>query len=119
MRTAFKGQVFTTPMQWDSMLEQLENMHKNETFRSVPITGEALVARVQIAIRSGLIELNRYIKQATIRRPIIERLIKMWHDVGHPDFQQLNWVVVREKIGNLTLTDEPTVPIGIVSIIND
>ncbi len=44
------------------MLQQLRRMNEEETFRCVPVVGEALAARVQIAIASGLVDLNRCLK---------------------------------------------------------
>ena len=38
-RTAFKGQVFSAPMDWTSMLQQLRRMNEEETFRCVPSSG--------------------------------------------------------------------------------
>ena len=87
VRTAFKGQIFSAPMDWSGMVQQLENMEHNETYRCVPMSGEALAARVQIQIQAGLVDLNRLIKQATVRRHVVVQLIRMWRDAGHPDYK--------------------------------
>ena len=87
VRTAFKGQLFSAPMDWASMVQQLENMELNEAYRCVPVSGEALAARVQIQIQAGLVDLNRLIKQATVRRHVVVQLIRMWRDAGHPDYK--------------------------------
>ena len=68
------------------MVNQLEEMDK-EVYRSFPLSGEALAARVQVQITSGLRDLNKLVKQATVRRHIVEQLIRMWRDRGHPDYQ--------------------------------
>lgn len=68
------------------MVNQLEEMDK-EVYRSFPLSGEALAARVQVQITSGLRDLNKLVKQASVRRHIVEQLIRMWRDRGHPDYQ--------------------------------
>ena len=87
VRTAFKGQLFSAPMDWTGMVKQLEDMEQNEVYRCVPLSGEVLAARVQIQIQAGLVDLNRLIKQATIRRHVVVQLIRMWRDAGHPDYR--------------------------------
>ena len=87
VRTAFKGQLFSAPMDWAGMVKQLENMEHNEAYRCVPVSGEALAARVQLQIQAGLVDLNRLIKQATVRRHVVVQLIRMWRDAGHPDYK--------------------------------
>ena len=74
-------------MDWAGMVRQLEDMEHNEAYRSVPVSGEALAARVQIQIQAGLVDLNRLIKQATVRRHVVVQLIRMWRDAGHPDYK--------------------------------
>ena len=76
-------------MDWSGMVQQLENMEHNETYRCVPMSGEALAARVQIQIQAGLVDLNRLIKQATVRRHVVVQLIRMWRDAGHPDYKDV------------------------------
>ena len=87
VRTAFKGQLFSAPMDWAGMVKQLEAMEHNEAYRCVPVSGEALAARVQIQIQAGLVDLNRLIKQATVRRHVVVQFIRMWRDAGHPDYK--------------------------------
>ena len=84
VRTAFKGQVFSAPMDWSNMVRQLQEHSETHI---VPLSGEALAARVQISIQGGLVDLNRLIKQATIRRNVVVQLIRMWRDRGHPDYE--------------------------------
>ena len=74
-------------MDWAGMVKQLEDMEQNEVYRCVPLSAEVLAARVQIQIQAGLVDLNRLIKQATIRRHVVVQLIRMWRDTGHPDYR--------------------------------
>ena len=56
-RVAFKGQFFSAPMDWPSIVEQFNRMEKEAT-HILPISGVALSARVRIAISAGLTDLN-------------------------------------------------------------
>ena len=58
-RVAFKGQVFSAPMDWASMQQQLAAADKQEVLVSLPVTGAVLAARVQLQIFSGIVELNK------------------------------------------------------------
>ena len=55
-RVAFKGQIFTAPMDWSSIQKQLELLDKGEIAVALPITGAILAARVRISITSGLVD---------------------------------------------------------------
>jgi len=57
-RIAFKGQLFSAPMDWNSLLTQLQKMEAEEIQISLPVLGAVLAARVRISITSGLIDLN-------------------------------------------------------------
>ena len=52
--------------------------------------GAVLAARVRISITAGLVDLNRLIRQATVRRNIVVQLIRMHRDAGHPDYVGLD-----------------------------
>ena len=101
------------------MLQQLRRMNEEETFRCVPVVGQALAARVQIAITSGLVDLNRCLKQATVRRLIVEQLIRMWRDAGHPDFQGISMDRVKGQLQKLAPTDKPTVPPDVLPLVEE
>ena len=85
-RVAYKGQLFSAPMDWSSMVEQLKKLESTETHISLPVTGEVLASRVRIVISSGLMDLNSLLKQATVRRNIVVQLITMHGDARHPDY---------------------------------
>ena len=85
-RTAFKGQLFSAPMDWRSINEQLEQMEKHERVVDLPVTGALLEKRVKISITSGLVDLNKYIQQATVRYDIMVRLIATHKAAGEPDY---------------------------------
>lgn len=62
-------------------------MEKDEAYRCVPLSGEALAARVQVQIQVGPVDLIRLIKQATVRRHVAVQSIRANRDAGHPDYQ--------------------------------
>ena len=66
----FKGQLFSAPMDWQHMLGQLQELDTAPCI-SLPVVGAALAARVQLAISSGLVDLNKHIREATVRRDIV------------------------------------------------
>ena len=63
-RVAFKGQVFSAPMHWADLLDQLDKIEKDEVRIELPVLGEALLSRVRLSITSGLVDLNNH------RRPL-------------------------------------------------
>ena len=54
-RVAFKGQVFSAPMDWSSMIEQLQQMEKKDALIALPHVGAVLASKVRIQISSGLV----------------------------------------------------------------
>ena len=90
------------------MVQQLEQMDKDEAHACVPITGEALAARVQLQITGGLVELNRLVKQATIRRHVVEQLIRMWRDAAHPRYKHAFNKAFYRRLQALSPTEEVT-----------
>ena len=84
-RLAFKGQVFTAPMNWSNIQKQLKEMDADEVAVFLPLLGQVLQARVQVSIASGLVDLNKCLKGATVRRPVVTQLIQIRRDAGHPD----------------------------------
>ena len=74
-RTSFKGQVFSALMDWNQMLVQLDRMENDATPISLPFTGEVLATRVKISIFAGLVDLNKVLKEATVRRHTVVQLI--------------------------------------------
>ena len=104
--------MFSAPMDWSSMVDQLRKLEKDELHISLPVVGEVLAARVRIVIASGLVDLNALIKQATVRRNIVVELIKMHRDAKHPDYN-LELRKVEERAKQLAPTDEPAIPNGL------
>ena len=113
-RVAYKGQIFSAPMNWLDIQKQLEEMDRDAVYVSLPVTKEVLAARVQVAIGSGLVDLNKCIREATVRRPIVVRLIEMHRERMHPDYQQQLMEDVRRRVQELAPTDEPTIPTGLI-----
>ena len=62
----FKGQLFSAPMNWDDFHEQLKELEAHEPHISLPVQGAVLAARVRITIASGLVDLERLLRQATV-----------------------------------------------------
>ena len=118
-RVAFRGQVFSAPMDWNNMLQQLDAMEKETTHISLPLTGEVLAARVQLSISAGLVDLNKIIKEATVRRNVVVQLIRMHKDSGHPDYQRLCMQTVHAKAAELADTDEASIPKGLAEFFNN
>ena len=81
-RTAFKGQLFSAPMDWRSICDQLEALENEERVVDLPVLGEVLEKRVKISSTSGLVDLSRYVQQATVRYDVMVRLIAMHKPLG-------------------------------------
>ena len=118
-RVAYKGQLFSAPMDWSSMMEQLQSMEKEETLISLPVTGAVLAQRVRLAITSGLTELNKCLKQATVRRNVAVQLIRMHRDANHPDYQRQSLRDIDLRARELAPTDEPAIPMGLLEILEE
>ena len=118
-RVQFKGQLFSAPMDWNSITEQLQRMEKQETLISLPVSGAVLAQRVKLAITAGLTDLNKCIQQATIRRNVVVQLIRMQRDAGHPDYQQQDLAKVALRAKMMTPTDDPSIPAGILELLDE
>ena len=105
-RVAFKGQVFSAPMDWSELLDQFEKIDKNEARVELPVLGEALLSRVKLSITSGLVDLNKHMKQATVRRDIVVQLIRMYRDLGHPDYARVYMDRVEQRAKDLAPTND-------------
>lgn len=87
-RTFFKGQLFTAPLNWQELQHQLEKLERTETHISLPVSGGILASRVRITIAAGLVDVNRLLKQATVRRHIVVELIRMRKKHGSSRLQK-------------------------------
>ena len=94
-RVLFRGQMFSAPMDWMGILEQLEKSGTETPLISLPVVGAVLAARVRVTIAAGLVDLNKLLRQATVRRNVVEQLIRMRKEGGHPDYQQVNMQEVK------------------------
>ena len=153
-RIAYKGQLFSAPMDWRNIIEQLQladlwrdtrvqsdgyaasleagrqgalsaelkDMQQAEKYISLPVTGAILAQRVRVVVAAGLVDLNKLLKQATIRRDIVVQLIRMHRDGGHPDYQRGTMEEVELKALQLAADVaggmEPAVPDGIVGMVD-
>ena len=117
-RVLFKGQLFSAPMDWTGILEQLEKSQEDGALISLPVQGSVLAARVRVTIAAGLVELNKFLRQATVRRNVVEQLIRMRKEAGHPDYQHVDMHEVKRRSRELATSDEPATPSGLVEFLN-
>ena len=118
-RVAFKGQVFSAPMDWPDLLDQLEKVEKDEERIELPVLGEALLSRVRLSITSGLVDLNKHMKQATVRRDVVVQFIRMHRDSGHPDYTNVFMERVEQRARELAPTNDPTIPSGLLDVLDE
>ena len=100
------------------MQQQLQAMEDEMTAVVLPVVGSVLASRVQISIASGLVDLNRCIKQVTVRRPVVIQYIRMQRDAGHPDCQKVDMRQAEIHARELADTDEETIPHGLVDVLD-
>ena len=67
-RVFFKGQIFSAPMDWRDIVQQIIDLEHNDRRIVLPITGQLLSARVYLVISAGLVDLNKHLREATVRR---------------------------------------------------
>ena len=80
------------------MLRQLDEMERGESLIALPHVGAVLATMVKLQISSGLVSLNKHIRHATVRRPVVVQLIRMFRDSGHVDYQGLDMDAVRAQV---------------------
>ena len=117
-RGIFKGQLFSAPMDWAGILEQLEKSRETGALISLPVQGAVLAARVRVTIAAGLVDLNNLLRQATVRRNVVEQLIRMRKEAGHLDYQLVDMHEVKRRSRELATSDEPAIPSGLVEFLN-
>ena len=118
-RIAWKGQLLGAAMDGRSMLEQLEKMAKQDTHISLPITGAVLAARMRVVVTSGLVDVGRLLRQATVRRNVVVHLIRMHRDAGHPDYVNVDMRRVNRQAEQLAPTDDAAIPNGLAEFFNE
>ena len=106
-------------MDWSSRLEQFQRIETGEERVALPVLGEFLLARVRLSISAGLVDLNKHIKQATVRRDIVVQLIRMHRDSGDPDYAGINMQSVEKRARELAPTDAPTIPNGLMDVLGE
>ena len=112
-RIAFKGQVFSAPLNQEAILQQLLDLEKQEPL-ALPVGGAVLAARCRLWISSGLTDLNKLLKQATMRRNVVVEYIRMMKATGHTDYKNVEMDEVKRRARCMVPTDEPTIPPEIV-----
>ena len=101
--TAKQGQLFSAPMDWKHIQDQFDAMDVHEV-PMLPVTGGLLQARVGVAISAGLVDLNKVLKQAIVRREIVVQLIQMKKMLGTPIIKKSTW---SEQDGVLKILHRP------------
>ena len=117
-RVAFKGQLFSAPMDWRCVLEQIKEMEESPRIVDLPVTGEILAKRVKVSVTAGLIDLNSLLREATVRYDVIVRLIQMHKDAGHADYTRVNMERVKALAKTLNSSGEPTIPSEIADLLD-
>jgi hypothetical protein len=116
-RVAFKGQVFSAPMDWTSMLQQLDTMDKHSTHGVLPKIGQVLASEVRVSIDAGLVSLKDHIKEVTVRRNVVVQLIRLFKDAEHPDCAKPDMAAVELRSKKLADSHEPSIPNGLAEIL--
>jgi hypothetical protein len=117
-RVAFKGQLYSAPMDWRSIADQLDLLDRDVRVSDLPVVGELLQKRVRLSISSGLVDLNKYLQQATVRHDVMVRLIAMHKAAGKPDYQHLDMRKVEERARMLNASNEPAIPTGLDDVLD-
>ena len=85
----------------------------------MPKTGQILESQVRVCIEAGLVELNKHLREATVRRNVVVQLIRMLKERGHPDYQKQSMPDVEMRAKQLTDSDEPAVPNGLTEVLDE
>ena len=99
------------------MLSELETLAQAEPYISLPVSGAILAQRVRVVVTAGLVDVNKLLRQATVQRKIVIQLIRMHRDANHPDYQRDSLEEIELRARELAPTDEPTIPAGIMDIL--
>ena len=81
------GHVFSAPMELLDIVRELDEVDQTRATVALPHTGKVLVAIVQIHISGSLHGITKYIKQATVRKEIVQRLIILQADSGNRAYE--------------------------------
>ena len=58
----FSGQLFSAPMNWVGILEQLEKAGRDAALVALPVQGAFLAERVRVTIAAGLVEFKKLLR---------------------------------------------------------
>jgi len=117
-RVASRGQVWTAALDWDAIRDQLAELDCREMPTVLPHTGATLAAIVKVRVKHGLIDFNKYLKDATVRRQVVVELIRRLKESGDEDYADQNMDAVRCRAQSLADTDEATIPKGILEMLD-
>ena len=109
-RVGFRGHVYNAPLQWRENMEQIEAIDKREARIALPHVGAVLASIVHVHVSGGLMELNRHLKEITVRRDAVVRLILMLRDSGHVDYRPLDEDSVRAQAAQLADVPDGSTP---------
>jgi len=65
-----------------------------------------------------LVDLNKYIKQATVRFDVMVQLVALHKAAGKPDYQHVNMKRVEERARQLNPSNEAAVPLGLDDVLD-
>ena len=75
------------PMELLDIVRQLDEVDQTRATVALPHTGKVLATIVQIHISGSLQGITKYIKQATVRKGTVQRLIILQADSGNRDYE--------------------------------
>ena len=117
-RVAFKGQVYSAPMDWGSILDQLDALEKQEARVALPVSGAVLTARVRVSLTAGLVDLNSILREATVRRDVVVQYIRLMKQKNHPDYKRIDMAEVQKRAAEMPLTRN-NIPSDVVDLMNE
>ena len=97
--------------------EQLDRVDRHDPRVALSQDGRVLASIVQIQVEGALKNIGKYIREATVRRDVVVRLIQMLKDDGHRDYQHLHMDEVEERARRLTERANQQQPGGMESVI--
>ena len=81
-----RGHLLSFPLDWLSVMQQLDRASVDRRLVSLPHTGSILATLVQVQISSSAIDVTKYLKQDSVRAEIVIQLIQLLKNSGHPDY---------------------------------
>lgn len=114
-----RGHLLSIPLDWLSVMQQLQRANVDRQFGSLLDTGAILVSMVKVQISSPAMDVMKHLKQASVRAEIVVQRIQLLEGSKHIDYASLDMLAVSAKaLQELPTMDEHgedgAVPLGIV-----